>query len=67
MIMCEGWKGRRHMTPKTVFSALAYYHDNKAESDAVREENSCERWKQRTVSPGRRPFALRPHFPYTLP
>ena len=35
-----------YLRPAQVFSALAYYHDNREEIDAVREENSYERWKQ---------------------
>ena len=35
-----------YLKPAALFSALAYYHDNKAEIDAVRVENSYERWKQ---------------------
>lgn len=35
-----------YLKPSQIFSALAYYHDNKAEVDATREENSYERWKQ---------------------
>jgi uncharacterized protein (DUF433 family) len=32
------------LTPAQVFSALAYYHDNQAEVDRVRERNSYEFW-----------------------
>jgi uncharacterized protein (DUF433 family) len=32
------------LTPAQVFSALAYYHDNKEEVDRVRERNSYEFW-----------------------
>ena len=32
--------------PAQVFSALAYYHDNKQEIDEVREQNSYEPWKR---------------------
>jgi len=35
-----------YLNPATIFSALAYYHDHKAEIDRVREENSYERWQQ---------------------
>ena len=35
-----------YLKPAQVFSALAYYYDNKAEIDSVREENSYEHWKQ---------------------
>jgi len=33
-----------HINPAQVFSALAYYHDNRAEIDALRERNSYEYW-----------------------
>jgi len=33
-----------YLTPAQVFSALAYYHDNKDEVDRAREKNSYERW-----------------------
>jgi len=36
-----------YLTPAQVFSALAYYHDHKAEIDAVRDLNSYEHWKER--------------------
>jgi len=29
-----------YLTPAQVFSALAYYHDNKQEIDEIREQNS---------------------------
>ena len=35
-----------YLEPAQVFSALAYYHDHRAEIDAVREENSYEHWKR---------------------
>jgi uncharacterized protein (DUF433 family) len=35
-----------YLTPAQVFSALAYYHDHKAEIDAVRHQNSYEHWQQ---------------------
>jgi uncharacterized protein (DUF433 family) len=35
-----------YLKPAQVFSALAYYHDNKQEIDTIREENSYEHWKQ---------------------
>jgi uncharacterized protein (DUF433 family) len=35
-----------YLKPAQVFSALAYYHDNKEEIDRIREENSYESWKQ---------------------
>ena len=31
-----------YLTPAQVFSALAYYHDNRVEIDRVRHENSYE-------------------------
>jgi uncharacterized protein (DUF433 family) len=31
-----------YLTPAQVFSALAYYHDNRAEVDAVRDANAYE-------------------------
>ncbi len=34
-----------YLKPAQLFSALAYYHDNKEEVDAVRDENSYECWK----------------------
>ena len=33
-----------YLTPAQVFSALAYYHDNKEEIDQIRYENSYEHW-----------------------
>lgn len=33
-----------YLNPAAIFSALAYYHDHKAEIDRVREENSYEGW-----------------------
>ena len=39
-----------YLKPAQVFSALAYYHDHKEEIDAVREENSYERWKQEQLA-----------------
>jgi uncharacterized protein (DUF433 family) len=35
-----------YLKPAQLFSALAYYHDNKKEVDAARDENSYEHWKQ---------------------
>ncbi len=35
-----------YLKPAQVFSALAYYHDNKQEIDTIREENSYKHWKQ---------------------
>ncbi|MCA9941462.1 MAG: DUF433 domain-containing protein [Anaerolineales bacterium] len=39
-----------YLQPAQVFSALAYYHDHKAEIDAVREANSYERWQQDQIA-----------------
>ena len=39
-----------YLKPAQVFSALTYYHDNKEEIDAVREENSYERWQQEQLA-----------------
>ena len=39
-----------YLQPAQIFSALAYYHDNKEEIDAVREDNSYERWQQEQVA-----------------
>ncbi len=39
-----------YLRPAQIFSALAYYHDNKEEIDAVREDNSYERWQQEQVA-----------------
>lgn len=33
-----------YLKPAAVFSALAYYHDNKEEIDQVRQENTYEYW-----------------------
>jgi len=38
-----------YLQPAQIFSALAYYHDHKAEIDAMREENSYERWQQEQI------------------
>jgi len=35
-----------YLKPSQVFSALAYYHDNKAEIDDLRWQNSYEYWQQ---------------------
>src|SRR5437867_1408301 len=35
-----------YLTPAQVFSALAYYHDQRQEIDEVREQNSYEHWRQ---------------------
>lgn len=34
-----------YLNPAQIFSALAYYHDNQVEIDAVREQNSYEQWQ----------------------
>lgn len=39
-----------YLTPAQIFSALAYYHDNRAEIDKLREENSYEYWQQHYAS-----------------
>ena len=33
-----------YLTPAQVFSALAYYHDNREEIDRIRYQNSYEYW-----------------------
>ena len=33
-----------YLTPAQIFSALAYYHDNREEIDRTRHHNSYERW-----------------------
>ena len=33
-----------YLLPAQVFSALAYYHDNREEVDYIREQNSNEYW-----------------------
>ena len=38
-----------YLTPAQVFSALAYYHDNRKEIDRVRRENSYEYWLEQPV------------------
>ena len=38
-----------YLTPAQVFSALAYYHDNREEIDRVRRENSYEYWLEHYV------------------
>ncbi len=35
-----------YLKPAQVFSALAYYHDNKEEIDILREMNRYERWQE---------------------
>jgi uncharacterized protein (DUF433 family) len=43
-----------YLTPAQVFSALAYYHDNRDEIDQVRQRNSYEYWLERhALSTGR--------------
>ena len=39
-----------YLKPAQLFSALAYYHDNRKEIDSVRDDNSYERWKQERLS-----------------
>jgi uncharacterized protein (DUF433 family) len=39
-----------YLHPAQVFSALAYYHDHRAEIDAVRDDNSYERWQQEQLA-----------------
>ncbi len=39
------------LTPAQVFAALAYYHDNQAEIDRARYENSHEYWKEHYERP----------------
>ncbi len=36
-----------HLTPAQVFGALAYYHDNREQIDALRQRNSCEGREER--------------------
>jgi uncharacterized protein (DUF433 family) len=40
-----------YLTPAQVFSALAYYHDNKDEIDRVRHRNSYEHWLELNAEP----------------
>jgi len=35
-----------YLTPAQVFSALAYYHDNREEIDCVRHQNSYAYWQE---------------------
>jgi uncharacterized protein (DUF433 family) len=35
-----------YLIPAQIFSALAYYHDNKAEIDRARQLNSYEYWQE---------------------
>ena len=39
-----------YLQPAQIFSALAYYHDHKAEIDTIRQENSYERWQQERLA-----------------
>ena len=39
-----------YLTPAQVFSALAYYHDNRDEIDRARTRNSYESWQESAVS-----------------
>ncbi len=39
-----------YLQPAQIFSALAYYHDNKAEIDVIRAENSYEHWQQEQLA-----------------
>ncbi len=38
-----------YLSPAQVFSALAYYHDNKDEIERARQRNSYEHWQRRGV------------------
>jgi uncharacterized protein (DUF433 family) len=40
-----------YLTAAQVFSALAYYHDNKEEVDGIRHQNSYEHWLERHAQP----------------
>src|SRR5260370_40183677 len=40
-----------YLTPAQVFSASAYYRDNKEEIDRVRHQNSYEHWLENHVQP----------------
>ncbi len=40
-----------HLKPAQILAALAYYHDNKAEIDQARYENSYEYWQQHYGQP----------------
>ncbi len=35
-----------YLTPGQVFSALAYYHDNREEIERVRQQNTYEHWQE---------------------
>jgi len=37
-----------YLTPAKVFSALAYYDENREEIDEIRRQNSYERWLEQT-------------------
>ena len=39
-----------YLNPAAVFSALAYYHDHRAEIEQAREENSYERWQREQLA-----------------
>jgi len=39
-----------YLTPAQIFTALAYYHDNKEEIDRVRPENSYEYWQEKCAN-----------------
>jgi len=39
-----------YLKPAQIFSALAYYHDNKEEIEKLREENSYEYWLEHHAS-----------------
>jgi len=38
-----------YLTPAQIFSALAYYQDNREEIDQVRRQNSYESWHAQTA------------------
>ncbi len=38
-----------YLKPSQLFSALAYYHDNKGEIDSLREQNSYEYWLEHSA------------------
>lgn len=40
-----------YLSPSHFFSALAYYHDNKAEIDEARQRNSYENWHSQHAQP----------------
>ncbi len=40
-----------YLTPAQVFSALAYYHDNREEIDQLRQRNSYEHWLENHAQP----------------